>query len=478
MRGACWVMVALIGVGCDGGSEPDAGARLDASVEADAGLAIECEVPAPVVAGTPETDALADAPARCGQPAHAWLRSDTLGAVVDAGEPERMSRLVLDGIIAGAGLTAPRPAGADVTLRVVRYLTQDRGAEVEATTLVAYPDVEERGQILDVVVFLHGTSGFTAGCGSSEDTAYRALVALFASYGYLAIAPDYLGLEAGEASYGELHPYLSGQATAIASLDAVRAAARLPVEARGWTCAAPRFVTVGGSQGGHAALWVERLQPYYARELELVGTVATVPPADLMGQIQRGLTEVVSATGNTIAFYGTAPFWYGVGDRLDEVFVSPFDVDVPAALRAECSPSEIPDVTRLDEVFTAELLDAAAGDAFGALDPWGCIVRENGLTTTSVPRLGPDASSYGVLMVTGEADALVHTPIERAAFETLCEAGVPLRYLECEGADHGEGTLWALPEIVSFAEARLAGEAFEPPASCAPPPPSRCEGTP
>ena len=134
MRGACWVMVALIGVGCDGGGEPDAGARLDASVEADAGLAIECEVPAPVVAGTAETDALADAPARCGQPAHAWLRSDTLGAVVDAGEPERMSRLVLDGIIAGAGLTAPRPAGADVTLRVVRYLTQDRGAEVEATT--------------------------------------------------------------------------------------------------------------------------------------------------------------------------------------------------------------------------------------------------------------------------------------------------------------------------------------------------------
>ena len=34
--------------------------------------------PAPRVGGTAETDAVANAPARCGQPPHAWLRSPDL----------------------------------------------------------------------------------------------------------------------------------------------------------------------------------------------------------------------------------------------------------------------------------------------------------------------------------------------------------------------------------------------------------------
>ena len=57
-----------------------------------------------------------------------------------------------------------------------------------------------------------------------------------------------------------------------------------------------RVVFVGGSQGGHAALWVDLLAPYYAPELNLLGGVATVPPADLYGQSARALTSVVDAT--------------------------------------------------------------------------------------------------------------------------------------------------------------------------------------
>ena len=56
---------------------------------------------------------------------------------------------------------------------------------------------------------------------------------------------------------------------------------------------------------GHAALWVDRLQPYYAPELELVGVVAAVPPADILGQMERALQSVVDATGNAAAFFGT-----------------------------------------------------------------------------------------------------------------------------------------------------------------------------
>jgi hypothetical protein len=53
---------------------------------------------------------------------------------------------------------------------------------------------------------------------------------------------------------------------------------------------------------------------------------------------------------------------------------------------------------------------------------------------------------------------------------------VPLQYLECAGAGHTDATSWALPEILTFLQARLAGEAFAP--SCQVTAPVTCEGTP
>ena len=103
---------------------------------------------------------------------------------------------------------------------------------------------------------------------------------------------------------------------------------------------------------------------------------------------------------------------------------------------------------------------------------------ESGLTTTSVPRIANPSPSYGILFLTGGEDPLVHTPIEREAFRTLCEAGLPAEYVECEGAGHGEATLWGIPEILDFVDARLAGETYTPPSSCEPPAATRCAGTP
>lgn len=478
MRTSLALFVLL--VACDTTEAPDGGAAPDSGPgEVDAGsVAVECDpAPAPQVAGTAESDALADAPARCGQPAHQWLRDPGLGDVVDVGAPTGYSRRILQGLADGQGVVLPRPIGSDVDLRTIRYTTQDRGALVESTAVVAYPTGLAPGAPLDALLFLHGTSGFTQACGPTEDATAKLLIAVFASFGYLVVAPDFLGLESGAVSYPDLHPYLVGQATAIASLDALRAALRLTPEQRGRACASTRFVSVGGSQGGHAALWIDRLHPYYARELDHAGVVATVPPADLLGQVDRGMRELVDASQNSAAFWATAPAWYEADDRLDEVLAAPLDVELPAALARECSPNDFDSVSTIEEAFAGPALDAAAAGTLADYAPWGCFLTENGLTTTSVPRISDDPDSYGIFFVTGSDDPLVHTPLERAAYTALCDAGLPLRYLECEGADHG-ATAWALPELIRFAEARLAGEAFERPASCEPPAAVRCEGTP
>jgi hypothetical protein len=127
-------------------------------------------------------------------------------------------------------------------------------------------------------------------------------------------------------------------------------------------------------------------------------------------------------------------------------------------------------------IYTQTLLGAASGGTLGTLDPWGCMAAENGLTTTTIPRIQKDAASYGVLFVTGAADQLVDTPTERASFQSLCKAGMPMQYLECQGAGHTQTTTWALPEILTFLTDRVGGKAFTP--DCDVTPAVMCQGMP
>lgn len=435
--------------------------------------------PAPVVAGTPETDALADAPARCGQQEHAWRKDLELGQITAHESAGSYPKALLEALLGSTLANLPIELQYDVATHLVTYVTQDRGQEVEATTLIAWPaNVPAGTEPLPTLLLLHGTSGFTDGCGPTAEASEGAIAAALASAGFVVVAPDYIGLKSTPPPTGFLHPYLVGQATAIASLDAVRALGHLPAEiVVGGGQPSPRVAILGGSQGGHAALWVDRLAPYYARELTLVGVAATVPPADLLGEGDLALTTLRPSTGNMVAFFGASAGWYGAEGSLAEVFLPPLDLDVPAALGASCDPGDIVQgATALDDIFQPEILAAAANDTLTGLDPWGCMALENGLTSTSVARIPQQDASYGILFVTGEADALVDTPTERAAYQTLCGAGMPLQYLECTAASHTEATTWALPEILTFLKARLAGEAFAP--SCDVGAAISCAGTP
>ncbi len=455
-------------VGCGDGSAPPVGTGPG-----------EPGFPAAQVAGTPETDALADAPARCGQPAHAWLRDTDLGRVTSSVAKASYTKAVLASLAGEVLGSLPVTLQYDVVTHMITYTTQDRGKEVLATALLAWPtNVPAEAEALPTLVVLHGTSGFTDGCGPSVDTEQAALAAALASAGYVVVAPDYIGLKNEPPATGFLHPYLVGQATAVASLDAVRAVGQLPEDIReGGAKTSPRVVVVGGSQGGHAALWVDRLAPYYARELEIAGIAATVPPADMLGEATLALTTKRASTDNIVAFYGASAGWYGAEGDLGEVLLPPLDKDVPAALGSGCDPGDLlAGKDTLEAIFQPALLDAAASGALAGFAPWGCMAGENGLDTTSVSRIQKDPESYGILFVTGEADTLVDTATERAAFGKLCEAGMPMQYLECAGASHTKATAWALPEILGFLQARLAGEAFT--KQCAAGAAVTCSGTP
>ncbi len=480
------LLVALSLAACSDGAAPTADATVDTASDAavdtasdapTADAAAPCMVPPARLGTSAAAMTLRASPARCGQAPHTWLESDQLGAPGAVNATTPYAAAVLNAVATSAGINLPTPLSRDVTVDQLAYKTQDRGALLDATMLLAYPRNLASRTNFEVLLLLHGTSGFTDQCAPSASTDTRVLAAALASAGYVVAAPDYIGLRAFGGPTGFPHPYLVGQATAIASLDAVRAAMRHLAVRNGEACARPRFVTIGGSQGGHAALWVDRLAPYYAPELEHMGVVATVPPADLVAETDRALRETVPATANVAAFYATASAWYGLASRVSEVFRAPYDTTLPQMLASTCDP-EVRGLTR-EMVYTQSILDAAAGGrSIATQTPWGCLVAENGLTSTTVPREAPTRPGYGILWVLGEQDTLVNTPIERASFMTLCGQGFRMRYLECAGASHTRATAWALPEILEFAQDRFAERPLTGDDVCRVNAPARCRATP
>ncbi|MFD4368771.1 lipase family protein [Rhodococcus sp. NPDC058521] len=122
-----------------------------------------------------------------------------------------------------------------------------------------------------VVSWAHGTVGIADECAPTRTGLIGgAYVTHWFSQGYALVATDYVGL-----GTPGLHPYLDGPSEAHAVVDMVRAARAVEPEL------SSRWVTIGQSQGGHAALATASIATEYAPELDFRGAVATGPPSNI-----------------------------------------------------------------------------------------------------------------------------------------------------------------------------------------------------
>lgn len=154
--------------------------------------------------------------------------------------------------------------------RLVPYRVRSTGGQDVTTTAELFtPQNPPPPGGWPVVVYGHGTSGL----GPEAFTPPRARPGQEASYlnglvahGWAVVAPTYLLV--GEPP---VHTYLDGPDEAAAMVLALHAARHMePRLGRRW-------VSHGGSQGGHAALWTAMLSPVLAPDLSLAGTVALCP---------------------------------------------------------------------------------------------------------------------------------------------------------------------------------------------------------
>ncbi|MCQ4120892.1 lipase family protein [Rhodococcus tibetensis] len=134
-----------------------------------------------------------------------------------------------------------------------------------------------------IIALAHGTTGIQQECAPSKDSQLLGsslLVSEFLRRGYVVAVPDYQGL--GGPGF---HPYLDPTTEGYNVIDAVRASRQMIPDT------SDRWLGFGYSQGGQASWAANELAREYGQGLNLVGTVAMSPLANL-----RGLADA-AATG-------------------------------------------------------------------------------------------------------------------------------------------------------------------------------------
>ncbi|WP_018349189.1 alpha/beta hydrolase family protein [Longispora albida] len=137
--------------------------------------------------------------------------------------------------------------GVDV-YRVTYWTIDVNGRRTTASGLLALPRNRQGG--LTIVSYAHGTATTKADAPSTAGTVWaEGPAVMFASAGYAAVAPDYLGMGTGPGH----HPWMHVPSEATASLDLLRAA-------RDFTPRIGRQVLATGfSQGASAAIGLARV---------------------------------------------------------------------------------------------------------------------------------------------------------------------------------------------------------------------------
>jgi hypothetical protein len=163
-----------------------------------------------------------------------------------------------------------------VGVRVVYRSTDSAGASTDVSGIVAVPPGKPPSGGWPILAFGHDVTGVQKECAPSTAKdlgGYASIVALLVDRGYAVTMTDYEGLGLD----GFPHPLLDAKTLGNNIIDSVRAARHvLPT-------ASDRWAAFGLGQGG-AAAWAANAQAgTYGTGLDLVGTVAVSPLADVTG---------------------------------------------------------------------------------------------------------------------------------------------------------------------------------------------------
>ncbi|MTB50897.1 alpha/beta fold hydrolase [Lewinella sp. W8] len=208
----------------------------------------------------------------------------------------------------------------DVENYAITYTTTDpMGQPDTATGLLCVP--MDRDLVFPLAVYNHGTVDRRDAVLSVEGNQERFVAQGMASFGFITLAPDYLGLGGSDG----IHPYLHADTEASAAIDMV-IAVRAWLDEQNIARNEQVFVT-GYSQGGHASMATHKTMeanadgPAITAAAHLSGAYAITPPNAAV----LGLSEV--EVGGFRFFLNQVigyEFVYQLYGGVDSLFVEPY----------------------------------------------------------------------------------------------------------------------------------------------------------
>ena len=364
----------------------------------------------------------------------------------DRGEPDTVTPLAhwdaarVADYLEGFGLDRSHVKFGLDAYRVEYFTVSTSGTLTIASSLVAVPRNGPRE--LQLAVWLHGTTVYKGDAASVNDESDdRAATFMLAAAGYVTTAPDYLGLGEGPGT----HPYDDRGSEVSASLDALRATAKLAewLQRR----VDPRVSIAGFSQGGASSLALARaIEQGEARRFKVRAIAPIGGPYDMSGTLATAVAGGIEHTTAYLAYLTVS--W----NRLHYLYASPSDAFLPPydrtieSLFDNTHPAEevltsLPDT--LDALFTPQYLallaapSGALADALAAAD--------------SVCDWTP---SVETVLYTSQNDRDVPIANARTCESALLARGAAARVVDFKEPDHAGTFIQAMPLVIEQFDAR------------------------
>ena len=256
--------------------------------------------------------------------------------------------------------------------RIEYWTTNYDGAPVLASGLVSFPRKEPPAYVLS---YQHGTNPTRALTPSRPSLEGVLGSAVFASGGYLFVAPDYVGLGTSK----EMHPYFNTKSTVASIVDCLRAAhACCDAMKVKWP---DEICLAGFSQGGHATIAVHKeLERLNDPALKLIASAPVAPPCNLD---TTSFPFALENHGTFYLAYMTNAYCRVYGHPIESMLAAPYAESVPKLFDGVHKPEDIeaalPKNAR--ELFTKEFLDTydtkqptwlLTAIAENDVEPWPC----------------------------------------------------------------------------------------------------------
>lgn len=353
------------------------------------------------------------------------------GKVLSATRIQTLTTNVIAFLLTAAGSSIQPQYGVEVH-KIVYETLDPLGARTQASGVLAVP--QNPGTALPLASYQHGTLVLDSEAPSVSPLGERVIGIAFATTGYAAVVPDYLGL--GDSP--GLHPYHHARSEATACVDLLRAA-------RTW-CATNNVLLTdelflcGYSEGGHVTMALHReLETHHTNEFPVTASAPMAGAYDLSGTT---LDDALSGRPMPNPYYfalllAAYQNVYHFAGSLTEVLVSPYDATLPPLLTGTSSSGQINDAMTnvVTHVLKPEVVAALGSNPN---HPLRVALRENDLyrwTPRAPMRLYHCGGDQDVVF----ANSQVAYDAFRSRGATQVELIEPL-----PGGDHGACTLPSL----------------------------------